>query len=190
MFTSIITRSRASKRRIPPSITHSYSTRSQKRRKLDLQEKLNPLPDFDNINASNDFVFNDQMVPDISCSVVDSLNFDLEHSDHFYTNTHVKFAPPKIKPLRIFPNPKGAFQLLPNEIIHLVLLFLDHSGLGALGLTSTQMCDVVRDYVYTHRGLKQIFPLAPVSPVDEVDPDLFRRLGELYRQIVLQFVAW
>ena len=74
----------------------------------------------------------------------------------------------------------GFFVLLPTEILHSLLAFLDHGSLGYLALTSTEMCTAVKNYVYTLAGLRRVVPETPTSYADIVDPDDYKNLGESY----------
>ena len=72
----------------------------------------------------------------------------------------------------------GLFVFLPTELCHKIFLLLDHAALGHLALTSTQVCTLVHNFLFTHAGLRKILPPSPSSFEDEVDPQNFAKLGK------------
>ena len=72
----------------------------------------------------------------------------------------------------------GVFFCLPLEILQFIFTFLDCNSLGILGLSSSELCAAVQNYVYTHTGLKQVLPRAPNSFSEQVTMSQFGELGK------------
>ena len=70
----------------------------------------------------------------------------------------------------------GLFIFIPTELCHMIFLLLDHSALGYLALTSTQVCSLVQSFLFTHTGLRKV--LLPSLSSFQVDPQNFAKLGK------------
>lgn len=75
-------------------------------------------------------------------------------------------------------NAMGFFGVIPPEIIHMILSRLSCESLSLLALTSVKMCCSVKNYIYTHAGLRHILPQLPTNNT-AVDPKDYYRLGRL-----------